>query len=106
MFPSLLTLSFIADSGHGRNSCAPLFKTLTISPGLLGDCMVKNGKELGEDSVYGSALVEFGESLHQMADVKYALEDNVKQNFLDPLYNLQNKDLREVANSMIHFLSF
>ena len=58
--------------------------------------MVKNGKELGEDSVYGSALVEFGESLHQMADVKYALEDNVKQNFLDPLYNLQNKDLREV----------
>lgn len=66
--------------------------------GLLGDCMVKNGKELGEDSVYGSALVEFGESLHQMADVKYALEDNVKQNFLDPLYNLQNKDLREVAH--------
>jgi len=66
--------------------------------GLLGDCMVKNGKELGEDSTYGSALVEFGESLHQMADVKYALEDNVKQNFLDPLYNLQNKDLREVAH--------
>lgn len=66
--------------------------------GLLGDCMVKNGKELGEDSVYGSALVEFGESLHQMADVKYALEDNVKQNFLDPLYNLQNKDLGEVAH--------
>ena len=58
--------------------------------------MVKNGKELGEDSIYGSALVEFGESLHQMADVKYALEDNCKQNFLDPLYNLQTKDLREV----------
>lgn len=66
--------------------------------GLLGDCMVKNGKELGEDSIYGSALVEFGESLHQMADVKYALEDNCKQNFLDPLYNLQTKDLREVAH--------
>ena len=59
--------------------------------------MVKNGKELGEDSIYGSALVEFGESLHQMADVKYALEDNCKQNFLDPLYNLQTKDLREVT---------
>jgi len=66
--------------------------------GLLGDCMVKNGKELGQDSVYGSALVEFGESLHEMADVKYTLEDRCKQNFLDPLYNLQNKDLREVAH--------
>ena len=66
--------------------------------------MVKNGKELGEDSMYGSALVEFGESLHQMADVKYALEDNVKQNFLDPLYNLQNKDLREVCSLVINNL--
>lgn len=66
--------------------------------GLLGDCMVKNGKELGEESIFGSSLVEFGESLNQMADVKYALEDNAKQNFLDPLYNLQNKDLREVAH--------
>lgn len=42
------------------------------------------------------ALVEFGDSLKQMADVKYSLDDNVKQNFLEPLHQLQMKDLKEV----------
>ena len=37
-----------------------------------------------------------GEALKQMADVKYAFEDNVKQNFLEPLTQLQNKDVRDV----------
>jgi endophilin-A len=31
-----------------------------------------------------------------MADVKYALDDNVKQNYLEPLHQLQMKDLKEV----------
>ena len=31
-----------------------------------------------------------------MAEVKYALEDTVKQNFLEPLTHLQNKDIRDV----------
>jgi uncharacterized protein YlbG (UPF0298 family) len=42
------------------------------------------------------SLVEFGDVLKQMADVKYALDDNVKQNFLEPLHQLQMKDLKEV----------
>lgn len=37
-----------------------------------------------------------GESLKQMADNKYSLDDNVKQNFLEPLHHLQTKDLKEV----------
>jgi len=37
-----------------------------------------------------------GESMRQMADVKYALDDNIKQNFLEPLHHLQTKDLKEV----------
>lgn len=41
-------------------------------------------------------MVEFGDSLKQMADVKYSLDDNVKQNFLEPLHQLQMKDLKEV----------
>ena len=40
--------------------------------------------------------MEGGESLKQMADLKYALDDNVKQNFLEPLHHLQTKDLKEV----------
>lgn len=37
-----------------------------------------------------------GEALREMAEVKYALEDNVKQNFLEPLTHLQAKDLKDV----------
>jgi len=31
------------------------------------------------------ALVDAGEAMKQLAEVKYALEDGVKQNFLEPL---------------------
>ena len=37
--------------------------------------------------------------MKQMAEVKYALEDNVKQNFLEPLTHLQSKDVRDVQVS-------
>ena len=40
--------------------------------------------------------MEAGESYKQLAEIKYCAEDNVKQNFLEPLQNLQNKDLKEV----------
>jgi len=36
-----------------------------------------------------------------MAEIKYALEDNVKQNFIEPLHHLQSKDLKEVNVSHI-----
>uniref|UniRef100_A0A0K8TM14 Endophilin-A n=1 Tax=Tabanus bromius TaxID=304241 RepID=A0A0K8TM14_TABBR len=66
--------------------------------GLLADCMLTYGKKLGEDSVFAMALIEFGESLKQMADVKYSLDDNIKQNVLEPLHHLQTKDLKEVMH--------
>lgn len=46
--------------------------------------------------IAGSSLIECGEALKQMAEIKYALEDNVKQNFLEPLHHLQTKDLKDV----------
>ncbi|XP_044257409.1 endophilin-A isoform X2 [Tribolium madens] len=66
--------------------------------GVLGDCMLTYGRKLGDDSMFGNALVEMGESLKQMADVKYSLDDNIKQNFLEPLHHLQTKDLKEVMH--------
>ncbi|XP_058167815.1 endophilin-A isoform X6 [Anopheles ziemanni] len=66
--------------------------------GILADCMLTYGKKLGEDSIFASALVEMGDSLKQMADVKYSLDDNIKQNFLEPLHHLQTKDLKEVMH--------
>ncbi|KAG7258031.1 hypothetical protein CRUP_036108 [Coryphaenoides rupestris] len=64
--------------------------------GLLGDTMLRYGHELGEESAFGSALVDMGDGMRQMADVKDALDINVKQNFIDPLQNFQDKDLKEI----------
>ncbi|XP_076355520.1 endophilin-A-like isoform X2 [Tachypleus tridentatus] len=66
--------------------------------GILGDEMVKYGMNYGEDTPFGQSLIETGEILHQLAEVRYALEDNVKQNFLEPLHQLQIKDLKDVLH--------
>ncbi|XP_037689115.1 endophilin-A3 isoform X3 [Choloepus didactylus] len=67
---------------------------------LLADCMLKYGKELGDDSTFGNALIEVGESLKLMAEVKDALDINVKQTFIDPLQLLQDKDLKEIGHHL------
>jgi len=69
--------------------------------GTLGEAMAQYGNKLQEfdnESVFANSLMESGESLKQMADLKYALDDNVKQNYLEPLHQLQSKDLKEVAH--------
>jgi endophilin-A len=66
--------------------------------GTLGETLIKYGKDLGDDSNFGNALVDMGESLRQMAGIKYALEDNIKQNFLDPFTALKDNDLKEVMH--------
>jgi endophilin-A len=64
--------------------------------GTLGETMTKFGADLGVESGFGGALVDMGECLRQMAGIKYALEDNVKQNFLDPLSQIKDTELKDV----------
>lgn len=66
--------------------------------GTLGETMIRYGKDLGDESHFGLALTDMGESLRQMAGIKYALEDNIKQNFLDPLSQIKDNDLKEVLH--------
>ncbi|XP_077331863.1 endophilin-A2 isoform X1 [Lithobates pipiens] len=68
--------------------------------GLLGECMIRYGKELGEDSNFGDALLDAGESMKRLAEVKDSLDIEVKQNFLDPLQNLCDKDLKEIQHHL------
>ena len=67
--------------------------------GTLGDCMNNYGRKLQDfdnGSVFAASLIEFGDTMKNIADLKYALDDNVKQNFLEPLHHTQSKDLKEV----------
>ncbi len=67
--------------------------------GTLGDAMCNYGRkwqDFDNASVYAASLIESGEALKQMADLKYALDDSVKQNYLEPLHHTQTKDLKEV----------
>ncbi|KAG8454452.1 hypothetical protein GDO86_000901 [Hymenochirus boettgeri] len=68
--------------------------------GLLGETMVRYGKELGEESNFGDALLDAGESMKRLAEVKDSLDIEVKQNFLDPLQNLCDKDLKEIQHHL------
>ncbi|XP_070256826.1 endophilin-A3-like [Myotis yumanensis] len=68
--------------------------------GLLGNCMLKNGQELGEDSTFGSALTDMGEAMKLMAEVKESFDINVKETFIDPLQLVQDEDLKQISHHL------
>jgi len=72
--------------------------TSTQAEGFLGESMVKYGNKLGEDVALGKALLEAGDAMKQLAEVKGSLENNVKQNFLEPIKQFQNRELKEVIH--------
>ena len=83
---------FSHNSQHNTRPPSPL----SLYIGSLA--LAVSNTELSSRSIFGSSLVESGEALKSMADLKYALDDNVKQNYLEPLHHLQSKDLKEVAH--------
>jgi hypothetical protein len=56
--------------------------------------------------VPGLALIDAGESMRELGEVKDALDMEVKQNFLDPLQTLHDKDLKEIAVRLDLFILF
>lgn len=47
----------------------------------------------------GGALIDFGESMLQLAKVKDSLDIDVKQNFIDPLQIFADKDIKDIQVS-------
>ena len=41
-------------------------------------------------------MLDIGEAIRELGEVKDALDMEVKQNFIDPLQNLHDKDLKEI----------
>ncbi|KAJ8388259.1 hypothetical protein AAFF_G00135200 [Aldrovandia affinis] len=67
---------------------------------LLGETMQKYGRELGEESNFGLALIDAGEAMRELGEVKDALDMEVKQSFIDPLQVLHDKDLKEIQHHL------
>lgn len=44
----------------------------------------------------GQALIDASEAMKELGEVKDALDMEVKQNFIDPLQNLHDKDVKEI----------
>ncbi|KAK9952326.1 hypothetical protein ABG768_018172 [Culter alburnus] len=65
--------------------------------GILGDCMLYYGNELGAESGFGYALLEMGEALKQVAQARDCMDVRVKRTFIDPLQSLQQKELKEIG---------
>ncbi|XP_042229540.1 endophilin-A-like isoform X3 [Homarus americanus] len=87
-----------AVKGIGKLSGQAKASTYPQPEGVLGEAMAGYGKRLGEDNPYAAALVETGESMKQIADIKYNLDDNMKINVLEPLHQLATKDIKEVQH--------
>ncbi|NP_001088944.1 uncharacterized protein LOC496320 [Xenopus laevis] len=67
---------------------------------LLAEAMLKFGREIGDESNFGLALLDVGETMRELSDIKDSLDIDVKQNFIDPLQNLHDKDLREIQHHL------
>uniref|UniRef100_A0A4W5J8M3 SH3 domain containing GRB2 like 1, endophilin A2 n=1 Tax=Hucho hucho TaxID=62062 RepID=A0A4W5J8M3_9TELE len=67
---------------------------------VLGEAMQRFGRELGEESCFGLALLDAGEAMGELGVVKDALDMEVKQNFIEPLQNLQEKDIKEIQHHL------
>jgi len=62
----------------------------------LAEVFINSSGGLNDNSGYALSLEDLGRGFSRLSEVKDAMEINVAQNFLEPLHELQQKDLREV----------
>ena len=88
---------FIQSTNHKTNQwrALPLFKYLLCLSIILSTSSDSSSLSL---SVFlpGLALIDASEAMKELGEVKDALDMEVKQNFIDPLQNLHDKDLKEI----------
>ncbi|KAL9988649.1 hypothetical protein ACROYT_G003118 [Oculina patagonica] len=66
--------------------------------GVLGDIMLKAGHDLDPQlSDYASALLDVGSALIEVGDTRDSLDAQVHESFLMPLHELDEKQLKEIA---------
>uniref|UniRef100_UPI00358EB9A0 endophilin-A3-like isoform X1 n=1 Tax=Myxine glutinosa TaxID=7769 RepID=UPI00358EB9A0 len=68
--------------------------------GILGEAMLKYGDEMGNDSSFGGAMIEVGEGMKKLAEVKDSLDINVQHNLLEPMQALQEKELKDIGQHL------
>lgn len=56
-----------------------------------------HGLSFDDTCVYGGALSELGTAFNKLAEVKDAMEEEISQSFLMPLFEMQQKDLKDIA---------
>lgn len=54
-------------------------------------------------NVYAEALIEVGETLQQMSELKTSLESNLNQDFLTPIQDIQKNELKELCLNLKKF---
>lgn len=96
LYPRLQWHSIIEKENHLREvlerqaAFSPFLCTLTLSCELMMCSLCLNV------CFAGLALIDAGEAMRELGEVKDALDMEVKQNFIDPLQNLHDKDLKEI----------
>jgi endophilin-A len=64
--------------------------------GEMAEIMLKAGGEMDDDSLYGEALLSAGEALNQINECQHAMDAEINQNFIDPLRENLEKDIKEL----------
>jgi len=65
----------------------------------LGEVFKKAGAGLDENtSIYGAALSELGSGFIDLSDLKDSMEETITSSYLCPLHEIQQQDLKEIAN--------